>query len=168
MVEKYEGISIFTGSATEVTVEDGYITEVIDIDGTESVKTLPYISPGFLDMQVNGYRGSDYSLDSFSEEDFVQIVESLAESGTTQHVATIVTRSQSTIVRTLKTIVELVEKYPELRNALAGIHIEGPYISSEDGPRGAHDKRYVRDPDINEFNEWMNASRGLILSLIHI
>ncbi len=162
MVQKYEGISVFTNSPVEITVENGIITKVKNIDTRESIEDFPFISPGFLDMQVNGYRGSDYSLDTFSEEDFVKIVDSLAESGTTQHVATIVTRPQATIVRTLKTIVELIEKYPEFRSALAGIHIEGPYISSEDGPRGAHNKRYVRDPSIEEFYEWMDASKGLI------
>ncbi len=162
MVQKCEGISVFTNSPVEVTVEGGVITGVKEIDTGESIEGLPYISPGFLDMQVNGYRGSDYSLDTFSEEDFVKIVDSLAESGTTQHVATIVTRPQTTIVKTLKTITGLIEKYPEFKSALAGVHIEGPYISSEDGPRGAHDKRYVRDPNVEEFEEWIDASKGRV------
>ncbi len=162
MARSYEGISVFTNSPVRVTVENQRITEVKSIDVSSPFEGLPYISPGFLDMQVNGYRGSDYSLDTFSKDDFVKIVDSLAESGTTQHVATIVTRPQKTILKTLKTIGELVERYPEFRSALAGIHIEGPYISSEDGPRGAHDKRYVRDPNIEEFKEWVDASKGMV------
>ncbi len=162
MTQKYEGISVFTNTPVEIVVEKGVIIEVREIYSADAGQSLPYISPGFLDMQVNGYRGSDYSLETFSKEDFVRIIDSLAKSGTTQHVATIVTRPQATIVKTLKTITGLIEKYPEFKGALAGVHIEGPYISSEDGPRGAHDKRYVRDPDIEEFDEWMDTSRGLV------
>ncbi|SDM82795.1 N-acetylglucosamine-6-phosphate deacetylase [Paenibacillus sp. yr247] len=42
--------------------------------------------------------------------------------------------------------------------SVIGIHLEGPYVSEEDGPRGAHDKAYVRDPDWEEFAQWQEAS----------
>lgn len=45
---------------------------------------------------------------------------------------------------------------------MAGIHLEGPYISPKDGPRGAHDKQYVKGPDWREFHEWQEASGGRI------
>jgi N-acetylglucosamine-6-phosphate deacetylase len=41
---------------------------------------------------------------------------------------------------------------------VAGLHLEGPYISPEDGPRGAHPLRYVRPPDWDEFRRWQEAS----------
>jgi N-acetylglucosamine-6-phosphate deacetylase len=43
-----------------------------------------------------------------------------------------------------------------------GIHVEGPHISREDGPRGAHPLRYVRPPDIEEFRRWQKAAGGRI------
>ena len=54
------------------------------------------------------------------------------------------------------------EEDVDIRDALAGIHIEGPYISAEDGPRGAHDLCFVRDPDIGEFREWQRTANGMI------
>jgi N-acetylglucosamine-6-phosphate deacetylase len=55
-----------------------------------------------------------------------------------------------------------MEEDREVREAIAGIHIEGPFISEEDGPRGAHDPCFVRDPDPKEFREWQAAAGGRI------
>jgi N-acetylglucosamine-6-phosphate deacetylase len=51
---------------------------------------------------------------------------------------------------------------PLINAAIFGFHLEGPFISSEDGPVGAHDKSYVIDPDIDLFNKWQAAAEGLI------
>jgi len=155
----YEGISVFTGKSVSVKVEADIISDVKEI---KTSKKLPYISPGFLDMQVNGYKGSDYSLEDFNIKHMKNIIEGLAASGTTQHVPTIVSSPQGLIVRNLKIISSAVDKYPEIADAVSGIHIEGPYISSEEGPRGAHDPEYIRDPDIDEFEEWQKAGGNRI------
>jgi N-acetylglucosamine-6-phosphate deacetylase len=44
--------------------------------------------------------------------------------------------------------------------ALEGYHVEGPHISPEDGPRGAHPQRWVRPPDYSEFQRWQDAAKG--------
>src|SRR5262249_59618000 len=46
--------------------------------------------------------------------------------------------------------------------AVPGFHLEGPYISPDDGPRGAHPKPHVRDPDLDEFRRWQDAAGGRI------
>ena len=46
--------------------------------------------------------------------------------------------------------------------AMDGFHVEGPHISPEDGPRGAHPARWVRPPDLNEFRRWQEAARDHI------
>ena len=43
-----------------------------------------------------------------------------------------------------------------------GFHVEGPHISPDDGPRGAHPKRWVRPPDIDEFSRWQDATAGRV------
>jgi N-acetylglucosamine-6-phosphate deacetylase len=45
---------------------------------------------------------------------------------------------------------------------VAGFHVEGPHISGEDGPRGAHPRAWVRAPSIDEFLSWLDASEGLL------
>ncbi len=158
-MNEIEGCSVFTGKNIRIRMEEDRITEVGDVDSKE---IFPYISPGFLDTQMNGYRGLDYSSENLNEKDILNLVFILAKSGTARHFPTIVTNSRELITRNLKIISETIEKFPELHVSIPGIHIEGPYISSEDGPRGAHNPIHVRDPDYNEFSEWMEASGGRI------
>lgn len=128
----------------------------------ETRDRLPYISPGFLDMQVNGYMGSDYSLEELSEEHIAKIIFHLNRSGTTQHAPTITTSPRERIVRNLKTIIRAIHSQKDAADAISGIHIEGPFISPTDGPRGAHNAAYVRAPDLDEVKEWQEAAEGRI------
>ncbi len=161
------GISVFDGREIEVQFDENGIKALHESQDYAWVETgepadRPFISPGFVDIQVNGYRGSDYSLDEFGEHDLRAIHRHLAESGTTQHVPTIVTSPQNRLLRNLGIIAEVLDRDPFLQAAIPGVHIEGPYVSSEDGPRGAHDPSYVRDPDYGEYREWQAASGNRI------
>jgi N-acetylglucosamine-6-phosphate deacetylase len=51
------------------------------------------------------------------------------------------------------------EKLPE-GPAMEAFHVEGPHISPEDGPRGAHPARWVRPPDLEEYRSWQDAANG--------
>ncbi|MEW5818435.1 MAG: amidohydrolase family protein [Spirochaetota bacterium] len=156
---KYSGVSVFTGRKIEVEIEEGRIAGIKEIETKES---LPYIAPGFLDMQVNGFSGSDYSGDDFSIPQFERLLHCLDMAGTTQHVPTIVTKPRNRIVENLKLLSRALRENPALEEAIAGIHVEGPFISVEDGPRGAHDRRFIRAPDFSEFQEWQAAAEGRI------
>ena len=150
-----QGISALTARSVKIEIDGGVIRQVSE---TQSIQDASYISPAFFDAQVNGYRGSDYSLDDFSESHLNSIIYHLAVAGTTQHLPTIVTRPQEKILRTLSVLKKAIEADPAIASAIPGIHIEGPYISAEPGPRGAHDPKYVRDPEIEEFEDWQQAS----------
>jgi N-acetylglucosamine-6-phosphate deacetylase len=156
------GCSVFTGNNISISIDGGLIKEVKNLDSSEE---LPFISPGFMDTQVNGFRGLDYSSENLKLEDVVVMAEMLAASGTTCHFPTIVTSSRDITTKNLKIINSALLKYPELNVAIGGIHIEGPYISSEDGARGAHNLKFVRNPDYEEFSEWQNVSGGRIRQL---
>ena len=159
MTMKYQGISVFTQQPIEVDIQGTTISSITELQGNQE---LPYISPGLFDMQVNGYHGSDYSLEDFSEVHLRHIIASLAAAGTTQHIPTIVTRPAERILRTLRLISNARKNSSDIAAAIPGIHLEGPYISSEDGPRGAHDSAYIRDPDFAEFEVWQEAADGQI------
>jgi N-acetylglucosamine-6-phosphate deacetylase len=47
--------------------------------------------------------------------------------------------------------------------AIAGIHMEGPYVSPEDGARGAHPREHVRPATIDDFNRRQDAANGRIV-----
>ena len=158
----YQGISVFNGKSINVEVQGELIRSVTSL---EMKKHLPYISPGFLDMQVNGYMGSDYSLEDLSEEHVAKIIFHLNRSGTTQHVPTIITSPRDRILRNLKTVTKAIQSSRDISYAISGIHIEGPFISPVDGPRGAHNAAYVHPPDLNEFKQWQEAAEGRITTV---
>jgi len=154
------GTSVFTGRRVEIGISNGRILSVEEDAGeTDGV----YVSPGFFDMQVNGFRGSDYSLDALSVDDVMTIHEHLVRAGTTQHIPTIVTSPQERFLKNLSVLAQAIDTNPTIATAIPGIHIEGPYLSEKDGPRGAHDTAYIRDPDYNEFTEWQAASGNRIV-----
>ncbi|UCD79806.1 MAG: hypothetical protein JSW26_31225, partial [Desulfobacterales bacterium] len=128
------GRSVVTGKGLYLSIEND---RVVDINPADVPQDAPYISPGFIDLQVNGCAGCDYSSEDFAAEHLQRIVDLLAAGGTARHVPTIITNPQRRMVKNLQTLVQAMETTPDLSAAVAGIHIEGPYISSEDGPRGA-------------------------------
>ena len=46
--------------------------------------------------------------------------------------------------------------------AIAGIHMEGPYLSPEDGPRGAHPRAHIIPAAIDDFRRRQDAASGRI------
>lgn len=154
-----KGIDIFNNQPVRLTIGKGRIVAREPISYSNG---LPFISPGFLDLQVNGYRGVDYSSENLKASDIEPLVRNLAKSGTCRHMPTIITNSQKRICRNLSVIAEAVKHNPLVEKAIVGIHVEGPFISKEDGPRGAHDAKYVRDPSIEELDAWIDASQGLL------
>lgn len=157
---KIGGISVFSKKPIEVEIDNGFISNINSL--SEDNQNLPYISPGFFDLQVNGYKGSDYSLKDFSEEHLRNIIATLAASGTTQHIPTIISLPQERILQNLEIISKAIDSSADIKEAIPGIHIEGPFISPEEGPRGCHDPDFIRCPDFEEFREWQEAAEGRI------
>jgi N-acetylglucosamine-6-phosphate deacetylase len=156
---KVEGIDITTDRPCIVTLEQGIIRETVP---TAFDPSLPYMSPGFIDIQVNGWQGIDYSGDGVEHNTLSTVVASLAATGTTRHLPTIISSPQERICTNLESMQSARTQETILRNAIPGFHIEGPYISEEDGPRGAHNIKYIRNPERSEFREWQAASDNLV------
>lgn len=154
------GVSVFDNSAIELDIRGSRVHKKTVC--SDNVEIKEYISPGFIDIQVNGYMGMDYSSASLQPEHLEIMVRSMAATGTTQHCPTIVTTSQGIILRNLELIRTMRDNSPLLQHAIPGIHLEGPYISSDDGARGTHDAAFVRNPDLSEFKEWQEAANGLV------
>ncbi len=143
------------------------------IEAVEPLPALPagqaevWIAPAFIDIQVNGYKGYNFNFGSWTkgdttDEGFARLAGLLAAAGTAQSLPTIVTNHAEGLLGSMKAIARAVDADNELAAALPAIHLEGPYISSEDGARGAHPLDCVRDPDWNEFQRFQEAANGLI------
>ena len=160
-MEFFRGLDPDSGSPIEVVVDGTLIKELHRFE-PKSGEKLAFLSRGFIDIQVNGYKGIDYSEADLTTEKIERLALSLVERGTTQHLATIVTRPREQILRNIRAIVRARHESPRVAHAIVGIHLEGPFLSPEDGPRGAHDARYLRLPDFEEFLEWQDAAEGLV------
>ena len=127
-----------------------------------------WVSPGFIDLQLNGYGGCDFNRDFWSDdgrdprESISRIVAMAANAGTTQICPTICTNSREAMTAALRSLADARDADPDLRRAIPAIHVEGPWIASEDGPRGAHPLKHVRDPDWSEFEAFQDAAGGAI------
>jgi N-acetylglucosamine-6-phosphate deacetylase len=62
----------------------------------------------------------------------------------------------------LQAVVRAREADATLARAIPAIHVEGPYLAAEDGPRGAHPLEFVRDPDWEHFQRFQEAAEGQI------
>jgi len=151
--------------AIRVHVDRGLIASVEEgstVSHGTTAEDLPYICPGFIDLQINGYAGIDYSGSRLETASIEALVRAIAASGTVRHLATIITAPCARISANCRAIFTAAKASPLVRTAVAGIHVEGPFISPDDGPRGAHDRAYVRHPDYGEFREWQDAAGGMI------
>ena len=141
-------------------IQGGSIASVTPLSSANG--NLPYIGPGFVDVQINGYGGQEFNDFDLTTEHVLRISRDQDVCGVTRYCPTTTTHSFELHAHVMRTIALACETIPEVASRVAGIHLEGPYISREDGPRGAHPLAYCRPPDWNEFSRWQEASGGRI------
>jgi N-acetylglucosamine-6-phosphate deacetylase len=120
-----------------------------------------YLSPGWIDIQVNGFLGVDYNSPQVSRNDIARSIEFLFSTGVTRFYPTVITGSSEDMTGALANLAQARSDLPN-GDAMDGFHVEGPYISGEEGPRGAHPKAWVRPPDWDEFRRMQEAAQGYI------
>lgn len=152
-----------TGEAITVNIEGDRISHIEHRGkGANATDSVPWIAPGFVDLQLNGYGGQQFSDADLSVERVASILETYLSFGTTRVCPTVTTQSAKVLEHAIRTIAEATEGNESLKRLVAGIHVEGPYISPEDGPRGAHPKPFTRPPKWDEFQRWQDAANGAI------
>jgi len=156
---KWSGRRYDTGQCVEVTSIDGKIAAISPIEFDDR---LPWLSPGWIDLQVNGFAGFDLNDESTSPEEVLNVTRAMFACGVTGYLPTVITGSFERIRQALAGIKDACDSGDQAAEAICGIHVEGPYLSGEDGPRGAHDRDFIRDPDIKEFERWQEAAGGRI------
>src|SRR5271170_6316103 len=121
-----------------------------------------WLAPGLIDLQVNGYCGDDLNADDLTIDTIRGLARRMLATGVTTFLPTLITASEEKIVRNLRIIARAREADPLLMHMIPCVHVEGPHISPEDGPRGAHPHEHVRPPDVSEFVRWQAASSNLV------
>jgi N-acetylglucosamine-6-phosphate deacetylase len=141
-----------------VSAQGGVITDI----SPSSSSTTEWIAPGLIDIQVNGMGGFNLNGVGVDVDSVKGTLEALHREGVTRFCPTIVTGTKENILANIRTVAMACETSPLVEHAVIGIHIEGPFISREDGPRGAHNPDWVRPPDWDEFLDWQRAAGGRI------
>jgi N-acetylglucosamine-6-phosphate deacetylase len=148
----------------------------IEISFDETIRTVDpvlssspdgaYVAPGWIDLQVNGFAGVDYCSPAAPHDDIARSIRAMYATGVTRFYPTVITGSGEDMSGALANLAKARATIPE-GIAIAGFHVEGPYISPEDGPRGAHPQRWVRPPDIDEFRRFQEAAQdGIRLTTV--
>lgn len=155
------------GERVALLVRDGRVTDIRTLDaGIDAEGEERWLAPGLVDLQVNGYAGFDLNAAGGTIAERADAVRrmtrALVKSGTTTFCPTIITASSEQVAAAMTAVRLACEQDPFVNACVAGIHLEGPYLSALDGPRGAHPLPHVRDPDWREFASWNEASGGRI------
>jgi N-acetylglucosamine-6-phosphate deacetylase len=147
-----------TGGAIVVTTAGGWITSVEPAAHGET----QWLTAGLVDLQVNGYAGHDLNGLTLDVATVRALCQALLKVGVTTFLPTVITAPEARIISALRAIREACDQHPEVAAMVAGIHVEGPHIAPEDGPRGAHPAADVRAPSVAEFDRWQQAAGGLV------
>lgn len=119
---------------------------------------------GFVDLQVNGHRGVDCTDADLDEAKVADLVRALVADGTAILLPTLITAPVATYERNLPIIARALAD-PAIATHAPGIHLEGPFLSPEDGARGAHDGTLMRDGDPAFLDRCMAWADGRIRML---
>ncbi|MDF2719617.1 MAG: N-acetylglucosamine-6-phosphate deacetylase [Paenibacillus sp.] len=154
-MDKRTGKIAGTGTVIDVRMANGVIASVAPCSDTPEGE-LPWISPGWIDLQVNGYAGFDFNAQPVDVKDVLGATEQMNRYGVTSYLPTVITGSFERMKQAVGQIGRVCEEYESAAASIAGIHVEGPYLSREDGPRGAHPREHVREPD---YDEWLQLQK---------
>ena len=113
--------------------------------------------PGLFDLQVNGFGGVDFNAPDLTAGQVDEALQRMRTTGVTRCLPTLITSSFAQFAASARVLSRATSP------AIAGIHMEGPYVSPEDGARGVHPREHVRPAAIDDFNRRQEAADGRIV-----
>lgn len=151
-----------TGELVRIAWRDRQITTVDPAHSQVPVAEIPWVAPGLFDLQINGNGGIWFSDRSLTPAKVVAAIEPYLAHGVTRLCPTLITSAHETLVAGFAAIRQACDEHPWLNHMVAGCHLEGPFLSPEDGPRGAHPRVHIRPADWAEFADLQAASGNRI------
>jgi N-acetylglucosamine-6-phosphate deacetylase len=116
---------------------------------------------GFIDVQNNGWMGADFTAPGLTVARVREVTLELLDKGTLAYCPTVITGDPAVYRENLRVIADAM-KDPVAGPHILGIHLEGPFISTEPGAVGAHPKQFVQAPDVNAFRQYQEWAGGAI------
>ena len=149
-----------TGIAYTVSLQEGRIAALVPL--SDDTPDLPYFAPGLIDVQVNGYGGQEFNDAQLTADKVVEICLAMDQDGVTHFCPTFTTQAHELLSHSMATVAAAIESDPRVAARCQSLHLEGPFISAADGPRGAHPQEHVRPPCWDEFERLQEAALGRI------
>jgi N-acetylglucosamine-6-phosphate deacetylase len=151
-----------TGKPVEILCEGGVIRAVECPSSSMADYQAGWVAPALFDLQINGCEGRSFNSETLRLEDIRRVVAMCRRHGIGSFCPTLVTGSFAALAHGMRTLASACASDAQVAAAVAGIHLEGPYLSPEDGPRGAHPRAHIRPPDWQEFCRLQEAAEGRI------
>jgi N-acetylglucosamine-6-phosphate deacetylase len=152
------GRDVGTGRGISVVVMDGRIAAIEPVQLTSG----PYLAAGLIDLQVNGFRGLDLNDGAVTPARVEALTRMMTGLGVTTYLPTLITASRASLRSALAAIAEARRQDPLCARMIPYVHVEGPFLAPEDGPRGGHPREHIRPPDLDEVAEWQRVSGNLV------
>lgn len=118
-----------------------------------------YVSPGFIDTHIHGIGG--YGTEDMDKNSILKMSRILPRYGVTSFIPTLYSQVEDPFIQSIKSVVAAIGK--EKGAHILGMHLEGPFISSE--RLGAQTEESVRPVDIALMKRLISASKGHIINM---
>jgi N-acetylglucosamine-6-phosphate deacetylase len=149
-----------------VTIEGEYIKAVGPADqlatpvGVMAIDATGLtLAPGFIDLQLNGAFGLDFTA---APQTIWEVADQLPRYGCTSFLPTVITSP----LETMQAAQDVLRHGPPaaFKGAAAlGLHLEGPFLNPQ--KRGAHNPKYLRQPDVNAVHDWSRDNYVCLVTL---
>ena len=151
-----------TGEPCAISIKNDRISDVVPAWPSEPLSDWPYVAPGLFDLQINGHGGIWYSHAGLTRDQVLLTLQAYFAHGVTRMFPTLITASHEALAAGFAALRQACEQHRWASDMVPGFHLEGPYISAEDGPRGAHPLEHVRPADWDEFSRLQDIAGGRI------
>ncbi len=151
-----------TGERIDFLCQDGRIASMMPTGQGAADLEAEWIAPALFDLQINGCGGISFNSPALNDDAVRRVVAACQAHGIGAFCPTLITNAHTALLHGFAILRRICETDADLARSLPGFHLEGPYISPEDGPRGAHPRCHVRPPDWDEFRRLQDAAGGRI------
>jgi len=156
-----EAYHFVTGELMRVCWHDGQITSFAPVAGAPpcaergpgGTPGALWLAPSLVDLQINGYAGVDFQRDDVTTEELLHATRALRRDGCAHFLLTLITDEWPRLLARLRQFKKLRDESAELRDAIIGWHMEGPFLSEKPGFHGAHRPALMCDPTPRHMEE---------------
>jgi N-acetylglucosamine-6-phosphate deacetylase len=151
-----------TGQVVDVVCAAGRVVAVVPAGNGRADREAGWVAPAMFDLQINGCDGVSFNSADLTAANVRHVVDVCRKHGISGLLPTLITGPFAALEHGFRTLAAARDADPAVAAAVPGYHLEGPYISPDDGPRGAHPREHVRPPSLDEFRRWQDAAAGRI------